>query len=264
MSLTDMQLRDLYTNEHFPRASRYDWRWVAVNDMGPNALYLAESLSEVMDLTPDMRVLDMGCGRAMSSIFLAKEFGVQVWATDLWTPATENLERIREAGLEDQVFPIHAEAHALPYAEGFFDAIVSYDSYQYYGTDVHYLESSMLKLLKPGGRIGIVSPASPTDIPSPRPTMLAAETMWYWMNSVSWWRDLWERCPGLVVEVAEPMPHGWDMWVRWNLFEEAAQLHSRPWSAEEDRRLLTEQDRDLKADGGKHIGFVRMVGRREG
>ena len=29
-----------------------------------------------------MRVLDLGCGRAMSSIFLRREFGVQVWATE--------------------------------------------------------------------------------------------------------------------------------------------------------------------------------------
>jgi cyclopropane fatty-acyl-phospholipid synthase-like methyltransferase len=37
-----------------------------------------------------MRVLDLGCGRAATSIFLRREFGVQVWATDLWTNASEN------------------------------------------------------------------------------------------------------------------------------------------------------------------------------
>lgn len=31
-----------------------------------------------------MRILDMGCGKAMSSIFLVKEFGIQVWANDPW------------------------------------------------------------------------------------------------------------------------------------------------------------------------------------
>jgi cyclopropane fatty-acyl-phospholipid synthase-like methyltransferase len=36
-----------------------------------------------MDLKPSMRVLDLGCGRAMSSIFLHREFDVQVWAVDL-------------------------------------------------------------------------------------------------------------------------------------------------------------------------------------
>ena len=71
-----------------------------------------------------MRVLDLGCGRAPSSIFLRREFGVQVWATDLWFSASENLERIRDAGVDDGVFPIHADARSLPFAAEFFDAIV--------------------------------------------------------------------------------------------------------------------------------------------
>ena len=54
-----------------------------------------------------MRVLDMGCGKAISSIFLAQEFGVQVWATDLWISAAENWQRIRETEVADRVFPIH-------------------------------------------------------------------------------------------------------------------------------------------------------------
>jgi len=52
-----------------------------------------------------------------------------VWATDLWIAATDNWKRICEAGLEDSVFPIHADAKALPYADQFFDAIVALDSY---------------------------------------------------------------------------------------------------------------------------------------
>ena len=71
-------------NEKFPFSNKYDPNWVLDNSMGPNALWLTEWLCETMDLKPDMRVLDLGCGRALSSVFLAKEFGVQVWAYDLW------------------------------------------------------------------------------------------------------------------------------------------------------------------------------------
>jgi hypothetical protein len=58
-----------------------------------------------------------GCGNAVSSIFLAKEFGVQVWTTDLWIGASENWARVCEAGVEERVFPVHAEAHTLPFAQ---------------------------------------------------------------------------------------------------------------------------------------------------
>src|SRR5262245_32462327 len=104
-------------SDRFPRASRYHPDWV-VAGMGSasNALWLTEWLCEALDLRPGMRVLDLGCGRAISSIFLRREFGVQVWATDLWFSASENLQRIRDAGVEDGVFPIHADARSLPFA----------------------------------------------------------------------------------------------------------------------------------------------------
>jgi methylase of polypeptide subunit release factors len=67
----------------FPRSSGYDTKWIIDNAMGPHVLWLAEWLSEVIELRAGMRVLDLGCGRAISSIFLAREFGVSVVATDL-------------------------------------------------------------------------------------------------------------------------------------------------------------------------------------
>ena len=122
-----------------PSRPAYDPRWVYLNHMGPNALWLAEALTEVLDFSPGMRILDLGCGTALSSIFLAREFGVQVWATDLWVHPSDNWPRICEAGVAKRVFPIHAEAHALPFADGFFDAIVSFDSVPLLGTDVRFL-----------------------------------------------------------------------------------------------------------------------------
>lgn len=95
---------------------------------GPNPLWLAEGLSEVMPFPAGMRVLDLGCGKAASSIFLAKEFGATVWAADLWVTPSENFRRIEGAGVAERVLPIHAEAHSLPFAENYFDAIVSFDN----------------------------------------------------------------------------------------------------------------------------------------
>ncbi len=101
-----------------------------------------------------MRVLDLGCGRASSSIFLRREYGVQVWATDLWFSAAENFQRIRDAGVEDGVFPIHADARALPFAAEFFDAMVCIDSVPYFGTDDVYL-NYLAQFVKPGSPVGI-------------------------------------------------------------------------------------------------------------
>ena len=121
-------------DERFPRSSKYDPEWVLSNQMGPNALWLTESLTERMTLKPGMRVLDMGCGTALSSIFLAKEYGVQVWANDLWISAEANQERITAADVKDLVTPVRAEAHSLLHARGFFRAATRTELVPYHGT----------------------------------------------------------------------------------------------------------------------------------
>lgn len=68
------------------------------NMMGPNAWLLAEELTANLPLKKGMRVLDLGCGRGLTSVFLAEKFGVEVFALDLWTDATENYKRFKQAG----------------------------------------------------------------------------------------------------------------------------------------------------------------------
>jgi 2-polyprenyl-3-methyl-5-hydroxy-6-metoxy-1,4-benzoquinol methylase len=148
------RFRKSMSHDAFPRASAYDPVWVYKNLMGPDALWLIDGLSQRLRLGPGDRILDLGCGSALTSIFLAREFGPQVWAADLWVEPSENAARIAEAGLSDQVFPLAAEAHALPFAHAFFDGVVSVDAYHYFGTDLRYL-SYLAQFVKAGDFIAI-------------------------------------------------------------------------------------------------------------
>ena len=117
----------------YTKSQTYDRQFLLDNMMGPNAMKILEELTQLpgmLELKPEMRVLDLGCGRGLTSIFLAKEFGVQVFATDLWIAASENYARFKEAGLDKKIIPIHADVADLPYADEYFDAIISIDSYQ--------------------------------------------------------------------------------------------------------------------------------------
>ena len=251
----------MYHNDRFPLSNKYDGQWVAENQMGPNALWLTEWLCDEMQLKPGMRVLDMGCGRAMTSIFLAKEFGLTVFANDLWINASDNWKRIREAGVEDRVFPIHAEARALPYAEEFFDAIVCVDSYFYYGTDDLYFKH-FVKFVKPGGQIGMVTPGLMKDFDDGPPEHLTrkqksggvfwGDDCWGW-HTVDWWRHLWLRTGLAEVEIADTLPDAIALWLQHNRAIEAA-----------DTNIFPSDIEALEADGGKYIGFIRMVARRGG
>ena len=68
----------------FPRSNSYSPDWLIESASGgANSVWLIDWLASALDLKPGMNVLDLGCGRAASSIFLAREYGVSVWATDL-------------------------------------------------------------------------------------------------------------------------------------------------------------------------------------
>jgi cyclopropane fatty-acyl-phospholipid synthase-like methyltransferase len=209
---------------------------------------LTEWLAAALNLKEGMRVLDLGCGRAASSIFLQREFGVQVWATDLWFSPWENLQRIRDAGVEHGVFPIHADARALPFAPEFFDAMVSIDSCSYYGTDDLYL-NYLARFMKPGGVLGIAGAGLMQEIEGTVPKHLQAwwEPGLWSLHSARWWRRHWERTGFVTVELADSMQDGWKAWLDWhrtNFPENLPEIAA------------------VEADRGRYLGYVRVVGRR--
>jgi len=269
MALDDSEMNGLLYHEGFPLASKYDARWILENQMGPNALWLTEWLCRDMKLQPGMRVLDLGCGRAISSIFLAKEYGVQVWASNYWESTSDNWARVREAGLADRVFPIKAEARALPFAHEFFDAIVCVDSYIYYGTDDLYLDY-LTKFVVPGGRLGITHGGLTKDFEGPVPEHIRpfwGQDCWGW-HTAKWWRQLWDRTGLVDVEVCDMLPHANATYLQWKKARLAAtRAHEVTNEAAEEtrRKEIDSVSTDigvLEADAGQYLGFIRMVARR--
>ncbi len=247
------ELAQLLSLDQFPRSAFYDPEWVLENLMGPNVLWLTESLSQIMEFKPDMRVLDMGCGRAASSIFLAKEFGLQVWATDLWIKPGENWQRIQEAGVAGSVFPIYSEAHTLPFPDGFFDAAVSMDAYHYFGTDDLYL-GYYSRFVKSGGQLGIVVPGVLNEFTNGLPEHLAPYWEWeFWsFHSPDWWRNHWHKTGKVEVALADSVPDGWQHWLKWLEI-----------CAEQGYRSDAQEAEMLRADAGRNLGFTRMVARKK-
>lgn len=238
-----------FLSDRFPRSSRYHPDWIVASvSGGANSLWMTEWLTEVLNLRPGMRVLDLGCGRAASSIFLCREFGVQVWPTDLWFSASENLQRVVDAGVEHGVFPVHADSRSLPFAAEFFDAVVSIDSFPYFGTDDLYL-SYLARFVKPGGQLAIAGAGLTQEIEGGVPEHLRAwwdPTLWA-LHSPEWWRRHWEKTGIVDVERADALPDGWRLWLDWQ------------------RAICPDNGTELaavEADRGRYLAYVRVVGRR--
>jgi len=236
-------------HEHFPRSNKYDPTWVIKNAMGPHPLWLTEFLVQPYCLKPGMRVLDLACGKGITSVFLAKEFGVQVCAVDLWDAPDEKWEHAKMHGVEHLITPIQADAKSLPFAPGFFDAIVCVNSYYYFGQDEAYLEN-ILKFLRPGGQLGMIINGYPKEAPDIIPDylleFLGEDELWTW-KSLSWYKNLWEKDGLVSIDVADTLPNACDLLIRY----EAAQLAYDP-SGEDEADIYM-------SDNDEYMGFIRLI-----
>jgi len=177
--------------------------------MGGGALYLAAQMVRTMDLKEGDIVLDLGCGRGATCIFLAKEFGVRVVAVDLWISATSLAAKFSKNGYRDRILPLNLDVtDCLPFAEAYFDAIFCMNSLSFYGGSVEFLHH-LLKHVKRGGQIcagmetfddefspGAFSNPPPVfdySLPPPHDTVNVWEDDFSKMHSPPWWKKLFEE-----------------------------------------------------------------------
>jgi len=249
---------DIFYSEQFPRSNQYDPMWILNNNMGLHPLWLTEFLVQSFNLKPGMRVLDLACGKGMTSVFLAREFGVQVYAVDFdewegWTSPEIRWDNAKEHGVENLIVPIKADARNLPFAQGFFDAIICINSYTYFGQDEAYLEY-ILKFLRPGGQIGVINNGYVKDITHGIPEYIReylGDELWTW-QTLSWWKNLWERDKHISLNVADTLPNGCALELR---FTEANRDFGPPSPFPDDDSDIFKED----LENGEYMGFIRLV-----
>jgi cyclopropane fatty-acyl-phospholipid synthase-like methyltransferase len=236
----------------FPRASKYDKRWVLENSLGENVLYNTEALAKSLELKPGMKVLDLGCGKAASSIFLAKEYGCEVWAVDNTVPVEENNRRVRCAFVEGRVTPVQADARKLPFEREFFDVILAVDSYMYYGTRKDYLPY-LLQFVKPKGRIAVIDACFRQEITdskqAPGYIRRGLKTLWRKMHSVGWWRRLWEASGKVRVLEAELLKES----------DVILQEYVKDFEHRRDERQIVSA---IKEDKGRFFGIFKLIAQK--
>ena len=154
-------------------------------------------------------------------------------------------------GLTDaQIVPVKADATALPFEKEFFDAVISTDSYNYFGRDPAYLDEKLLPFVKSGGEIHIAIPGMKRDCHD----CLPAELLLSWtpdqlayMHDVAYWRDMVGRCRGAEVVTVEEMESNDEVWADW--------LRQENEYAVGDRKAM-------EAGGGKYLNFIKIVLRK--
>lgn len=232
----------------FTKSEKYDKNFLNNNMMGPNCLKLLEALTNGIEFPKEGRVLDLACGMGLTSIFLAKEYGLKVFATDLWISASDNYMRFKELGLDENIVPIHSEAHSLPFADEYFDAAVCVDAYHYFGREDEYLDKYLATLVKKGGVIAIVVPGLKEDqngVPQELTPFLTPEDF-DTLHSIGWWRNIFEKSKLMNID---------------SMTEYTSDEAWKDWLGCENPYAVT--DREMIKAGGGYFNFVSMTGHRK-
>ena len=204
---------------NFPKAETVPQSVMRERSMGPNPLKLCEELLAYADIPAGSVVLDLGSGAGLTSALMAREYGYVVYAADLWSDPSVNMRFFEGCGLTNrQVTPLKADATALPFAHGFFDAVVSVDSYNYFGRDPEYLGERLLPLVKRGGELLLAIPGMACDCHDDVPACLLAS--WTpdqldYMHDMAWWRANLEQTEGAEVLDMREMACTREAWADW-------------------------------------------------
>ncbi len=110
-------------------------------------------MAEAANLTPDVRVIDLGCGYGSTARYIASKYGCEVIGQ---TISNEELKLARErAGTSDARHLLTFEwgdFHNIEYPDASFDVVWSQEAFLH-GADKNKILSECYRVLKPGGTL---------------------------------------------------------------------------------------------------------------
>src|SRR5262249_17491154 len=122
--------------------------------IGTTLQIVGESLSEALDLRSGQKVLDVAAGNGNASLAAARRW-CDVIATD-YVGALLERARTRAAADGLEMDFREADAEALPFDDGSFDAVVSTFGVMF-TPDQERAASEMLRVCRPGGQLGLAN-----------------------------------------------------------------------------------------------------------
>lgn len=192
--------------------------FIRSNLMGPHAILMTEELCKNTDFSAYTRICDLGCGKGLSSLYLADQTAGTVHACDLWIEAEENAERFASLGYSDKIIPVHGDAFELPFSEGYFDALVSIDAYHYFGREPGAIEG-IARYVKRGGAILIAVPGLVRTLDASMMEVFShswSEENMDTIRTLPWWVELLGLSSAVELESVEEMEcfdRAWEAWL---------------------------------------------------
>ena len=215
--------------------------------MGPDCTIIVRELLYGYNNDNKIKILDLGCGKGLTSIYLAEKYkNAVIFAVDLWVEATDNYKFFKEQGYENRIIPLNTSAENLPFAYHYFDMIVSVDAYHYFGTDKLFFKEKIKPYLKDNGLIFIAVPGMKDDykkVPQDLKGFISDEDFRFFKSIKYYENILKENIKEIKIEEMKCFNEAWDSWL----------ATDNPYAVN-DTELL-------KADGGKYLNLIGIKGK---
>lgn len=187
---------------------------------GPSQLRLLDEMMMKFPVKRGGRLLDLGCREGITSTFLAKEAGGLVFAVDDIISVNGNNIRFERWGVSKNAIPLRAKADELPFADKYFDSIVSVGFFHKTSKDPDFFRKYLLRLLKPGGTALLVMPGLKEECP---PTLPPELERWAELNAgefdhyhcPDWWEEKLSAGIGRENVRAFEMDNFYLAWQQW-------------------------------------------------
>ncbi|MGB7589264.1 MAG: methyltransferase domain-containing protein [Solirubrobacterales bacterium] len=118
-------------------------------------MMVAEELTEALGIVADERVLDVACGSGNGALAAARRAWGNTVGVD-FVPALLERGRERAAAERLDIEFIEGDATELPFGDGEFDVVMSIFGAMF-AADQEKAASELLRVCKPGGRIGMAN-----------------------------------------------------------------------------------------------------------
>lgn len=237
----------------YTKSQKYNTPELLAKIMGPNPFKLQEEMLLNHKIPAGSLVCDLGSGQGLTSVMLVKDYGFTVYAADLWSDPQENRKFFDKMGLtRERVIPVKADATAFPFEKDFFDAVVSTDSYNYWGRDPEYLDAKLLPFVKSGGYLYICVPGMKRDYHDNLPEELllswTPEQLAYLRDITYWTKILNSSRDAEVISIYEMKGNNEELWADWIRQENEVAVNDR---------------KTIGAGGGKYLNFIAFVLRKK-
>ncbi len=232
-----------------------------LESLHPGGLGFTDRLVRMCGAAEGLKVLDAGSGRGATARLLARSFGGFVTGVErqerlvAWASA-----KAREEGLDSRARFVAGDVAKLPFGDGLFDLVLSECTATLVDRPAVFAE--LLRVLKPGGRLGL----SEVFWRSEPPERLATATRLHWDGFTTLTFDAWRawiESLGLVNILAE------------DVTQTPAEVQSQMTrdlglggiirlgvllSARPDLRASVAEYRDIVRDYGPYFGYALFAG----